>query len=112
MDYKINSISISKYNLIVDYEMPRSFPATKEEDKNDVVKRVQIDLDNYYEAYSLDPTDKFVKKDSSYYKVEGDSIRSRASIVLDPINIDGEPKELTLTFKEMKKYMMNQMVTS
>lgn len=45
--FKINNISISPYSIVVDYEFKESFITTREEEKNNILKRVKMDLDNY-----------------------------------------------------------------
>lgn len=102
--FKLNNISISPYSIVADIEFPESFIATKEEEKNNIEKSIRIDLNGakneYYHSIDEEGVDHGNKQ--GYMSLKDGMVKLRPSIVLEFAEIKDDPKNLRISFDNVK----------
>lgn len=102
--FKLNNVSISPYSIVADIEFPESFIATKEEVKNNIEKRIRIDVNGVKDTYcqSIDEEGVDDGNKQGYMSSKDGMVKLRPSIMLELAEIKDKPKNIRISFDNVK----------
>ncbi|MGL5329995.1 MAG: DUF4179 domain-containing protein [Peptostreptococcaceae bacterium] len=102
--FKLNNISISPYSIVANIEFPKSFIATKEEENENIEKRIRIDAneakDVYWHSITSDGVDHGIEY--GYMSSNDNAIRVRPSVMINNPEIKGTLETLRISFDNVK----------